>query len=58
MPAAWPQRSDATRRRLASIIIRRFEEGEHDPVRLGNAALLEMAVGEVVESPGPDQPAA
>jgi hypothetical protein len=52
------ERSDATRRQLASIIIERFEQGEHDLMRLGNAALLEMAVGKVVESSGLDKPAA
>jgi hypothetical protein len=52
------ERSDETRRRLASIIVKRFEEGEHDPERLGDSALLEMVVEEAGEPLSLDQPAA
>jgi hypothetical protein len=54
MPSAVMQH-DADWHRSSSGV---FEEGEHDLVRLGNAALLEMAVGKVVESSGLDKPAA
>ncbi len=52
------ERNDETRHQLASIIIKFFEQGEHDPMRLSDMALIEMALEEVVDPLDLNQPAA
>jgi hypothetical protein len=46
-------RNDGTRRRLAAIIIERFSQGEHDPARLSDAVLMEMALEDVSHNSAP-----
>jgi hypothetical protein len=41
LPAKF-QKNDRARRKLALLIFRHIERGEHDPVRLANSAVLDF----------------
>ena len=41
LPATY-QKNDRARRRLALIILRHIDRGEHDPVRLADSAVLDF----------------
>ncbi|HKA76604.1 MAG TPA: hypothetical protein VKD19_05805 [Pseudolabrys sp.] len=41
LPAKF-QENDRARRKLALLILRHIERGEHDPVRLANSAVLDF----------------